>query len=32
VFLFGMMVRIIEHRTETSEDFAMEEEVASSVP
>ena len=32
VFLFGMMVRIIEHRTETSEDFAMEQEVASFAP
>jgi hypothetical protein len=32
MFLFGMMVRIIEHRTETSEDFAMEQEVASSAP
>jgi hypothetical protein len=32
VFLFGLMVRIIEHRTETSEDFAMEQEVASSAP
>jgi hypothetical protein len=32
VFLFGMMVRIIEHRIETSEDFTMEQEVASSVP
>jgi hypothetical protein len=27
-----MMVRIIEHHTETSEDFAMEQEVASSAP
>jgi hypothetical protein len=27
-----MMVRIIEHRTETSEDFVMEQEVASSAP
>jgi hypothetical protein len=27
-----MMVRIIEHRAETSEDFMMEQEVASSVP
>jgi hypothetical protein len=32
VFLFGMMVRIIEHRTKTLEDFAMEQEVASSAP
>jgi hypothetical protein len=32
VFLFDMMVRIIEHRTETLEDFAMEQEVASSAP
>jgi hypothetical protein len=30
VFSLSMMVRIIEHRTETSEDFAMEQEVASS--
>jgi hypothetical protein len=28
----SMMVRIIEHRAETSEDLAMEKEVASSVP
>jgi hypothetical protein len=27
-----MMVRIIEHRTETSKDFVMEHEVASSAP
>jgi hypothetical protein len=27
-----MMVRIIEHRAETSEDFVMEQEVASSTP
>jgi hypothetical protein len=27
-----MMVQIIEHRTETSEDFVMEQEVASSAP
>jgi hypothetical protein len=27
-----MMVQIIEHRAETSEDFVMEQEVASSVP
>jgi hypothetical protein len=27
-----MMVRIIEHRAETSEDFVMEQEVASSAP
>jgi hypothetical protein len=32
VFLFGLMVRIIEHRTETLEDFTMEQEVASSAP
>jgi hypothetical protein len=32
VFSTSMMVRIIEHRTETSEDFAMEQEVASSTP
>jgi hypothetical protein len=28
----NMMVRIIEHRAETSEDLAMEQEVASSAP
>jgi hypothetical protein len=28
----SMMVRIIEHRAETSEDLAMEQEVASSAP
>jgi hypothetical protein len=27
-----MMVRIIEHRAETSKDFVMEQEVASSAP
>jgi hypothetical protein len=27
-----MMVQIIEHRAETSEDFTMEQEVASSAP
>jgi hypothetical protein len=27
-----MMVRIIEHRAKTSEDFVMEQEVASSAP
>jgi hypothetical protein len=32
VALLSMMVRIIEHRTETSEDLAMEQEVASSAP
>jgi hypothetical protein len=32
VFSFSMMVRIIEHRAETSEDFVMEQEVASSAP
>jgi hypothetical protein len=32
VFLFGIMVRIIEHHTETSEDFATEQEVASFAP
>jgi hypothetical protein len=30
VFLFDTMVHIVEHRDETSEDFPMEEEVASS--
>jgi hypothetical protein len=32
VFLFDTMVRIAEHRDETSEDFPMEEEAASSTP
>jgi hypothetical protein len=32
VFSLSMMVRIIEHRAETSEDFVMEQEVASSAP
>jgi hypothetical protein len=27
-----MMVRIVEHRAETSEDFLVEEEIASSTP
>jgi hypothetical protein len=32
VFSLSMMVRIIEHRAETSENFVMEQEVASSTP
>jgi hypothetical protein len=32
VFSLSMMVRIIEHRAKTSEDLAMEQEVASSAP
>ena len=32
VFLLSMMVRIIEHRAETLEDFVVEQEVASSTP
>jgi hypothetical protein len=32
VFLFNTMVRIAEHSGETSEDFPMEEEAASSTP
>jgi hypothetical protein len=32
VFLFDTMVHIAEHRDETSEDFPMEEEAASSTP
>jgi hypothetical protein len=32
VFLFDTMVRIVEHSDETSEDFPMEEEAASSTP
>jgi hypothetical protein len=32
VFLFDTMVHIAEHRDETSEDFPMEEETASSTP
>jgi hypothetical protein len=32
VFLLDMMVRIVEHRADTSEDFVVEEEVASSGP
>jgi hypothetical protein len=32
VFLFGTMVHIAEHCDETSEDFPMEEEAASSTP
>jgi hypothetical protein len=31
-FLLSMMVQIIEHRAETSGDFLVEEEVASSMP
>jgi hypothetical protein len=32
VFSLSMMVRIMEHRVETSEDFVMDQEVASSAP
>jgi hypothetical protein len=32
VFLLDTMVQIVEHRAETSEDFLMEEEAASSTP
>jgi hypothetical protein len=32
VFLFGMMVQIVEHRAETSVDFVLEEEATSSTP
>jgi hypothetical protein len=32
VFSLSMMVRMVEHRTKTSEDFMMEQEVASSAP
>jgi hypothetical protein len=32
VFLLSMMVQIVEHRAETSEDFLVEEEAASSMP
>jgi hypothetical protein len=32
VFLFNMMVQIVEHRAETSDDFLVEEEAASSTP
>jgi hypothetical protein len=32
VYLLSMMVQIIEHRAETSEDFLVEEEAASSTP
>ena len=32
VFLLGMMVQIVEHRADTSEDFVVEEEAASSMP
>jgi hypothetical protein len=32
VFSLSMMVRIMEHRAETLEDFVMEQEVASSAP
>ena len=32
VFLLSMMVQIVEHRTETLEDFLEEEEAASSTP
>jgi hypothetical protein len=32
VFLLSMMVQIVEHRAETSADFLVEEEAASSTP
>jgi hypothetical protein len=32
VFLLSLMVQIVEHRTETSMDFLVEEEAASSTP
>jgi hypothetical protein len=32
VVLLGMMVQIVEHRADISEDFVVEEEAASSVP
>jgi hypothetical protein len=32
VFLLGMMVQIVEHRTDTLEDFVVEEEAASNHP
>jgi hypothetical protein len=32
VFLLSMMVQIMEHRAETSEDFLVEEEAATSTP
>jgi hypothetical protein len=32
IFLLSMMVQIVEHRAETSEDFLVEEEAASSTP
>jgi hypothetical protein len=32
VFLLSVMVQIVEHRAETSEDFLVEEEAASSTP
>jgi hypothetical protein len=32
VFLLSMMVQIMEHRAETSKDFLVEEEAASSTP
>jgi hypothetical protein len=32
VFLLSMMVHIVEHHAETSEDFLVEEEAASSTP
>jgi hypothetical protein len=32
VFWLSMMVQIIEHRAETSENFLVEEEAASSMP
>jgi hypothetical protein len=32
VYFLSMMVQIVEHRTETSVDFLVEEEAASSTP
>jgi hypothetical protein len=32
VFSLNMMVQIVEHRTETSTDFLVEEEAVSSTP
>jgi hypothetical protein len=32
IFLINMMVQIVEHRAETSVDFLVEEEAASSTP
>jgi hypothetical protein len=32
IFLLSLMVQIVEHRADTSVDFLVEEEVASSTP